>query len=99
MPRRSIFFTVALLCISLAALSFPAPSNAETFLKPRYAGTAYDLVNGVNALRAAYGLAPYSINSTLMYTAQAQADFMGSIGKVTHSGPGGIGVTERLLAA
>jgi LysM repeat protein len=34
-----------------------------------------------------------------MYTAQNQADFMAATGTVTHSGPGGIGLTERLLAA
>jgi LysM repeat protein len=34
-----------------------------------------------------------------MSTAQAQADFMASTGTMTHSGPGGSGLTERLLAA
>ncbi|MGB8981707.1 MAG: CAP domain-containing protein [Anaerolineales bacterium] len=66
---------------------------------PRLAGSPYDLIDAVNALRASYGLAPYSINSILMYTAQSQADFMAATGSMTHSGPGGIGVTDRLLAA
>jgi hypothetical protein len=35
----------------------------------------------------------------LMFTAQNQADFKAATGNVTHSGPGGIGLTERLLAA
>jgi hypothetical protein len=39
------------------------------------------------------------MNSILMSPAQAQADFMASTGNMTHSGPGGIGLTERLLAA
>lgn len=65
---------------------------------PRLAGSPYDLIDAVNALRASYGLAPYSINSILMYTAQSQADFMAATGSMTHSGPGGIGVTDRLLA-
>jgi uncharacterized protein YkwD len=99
MPRRFIFCTIALLCISLVVLSFPVSSKAETFLKPRYAGTAYDLINAVNILRASYGLAPYSINPILMYTAQTQADFMAANGTVTHSGSGGISVSDRLLAA
>jgi LysM repeat protein len=34
-----------------------------------------------------------------MYTAQSQADFMAATGSMTHSGPGGIGLTDRLLAA
>lgn len=99
MIHRSNLLVIALVCLSLVALSFPSPARADTLSAPRNADTAYDLINGVNALRAAYGLAPYSINSILMYTAQAQADFMAATGNVTHSGPGGIGVTDRLLAA
>jgi LysM repeat protein len=34
-----------------------------------------------------------------MSTAQAQADFLAATGSMTHSGPGGIGLTARLLAA
>lgn len=81
------------------ALFIPSTSKAETMSEPQAASTAYDLINGVNALRASYGLAPYSINPILMYTAQAQAEFMAANATVTHSGPGGIGVTDRLLAA
>jgi len=99
MIRRFNFLAIAVVCISLVTLSFPSPAGAETFYEPQYAGTPYDLINSVNALRAAYGLAPYSINSILMYTAQSQADFMAATGNVTHSGPGGVGVTDRLLAA
>jgi len=99
MPRRFTFFIVLSVFVSLVALSFPISSQAETLVKPEYAGTPYDLINAVNALRAANGLSPYSINSTLMYTAQSQADFMAATGNVTHSGPGGIGLTDRILAA
>lgn len=99
MSRRLHFLIVALFYVSLATLFFPVSSKADVNFEPPHAGTAYDLINAVNALRAAYGLAPYSINSILMYTAQAQADFMAANGTVTHFGPGGIGVTERLLAA
>jgi uncharacterized protein YkwD len=99
MLRRFPFLLIVLVCTVLAALSLPSPSRADTYSSPRYADTPYDLVNGVNALRAANGLAPYSINSILMYTAQAQADFMAATGNITHSGPGGVGVTDRLLAA
>ena len=74
-------------------------SRAESVYQPLAADSPYDLINAVNALRISYGLAPYSINSILMYTAQAQADFMAATGEVTHSGPDGIGLTARLLAA
>ena len=99
MPRRINRFIVLLACVSLTAFSFPVSSKADAYFSPRYVDSAYDLVNAVNALRASYGLTPYTISSILMYTAQAQADFMAANGTVTHSGPGGIGVTDRLLAA
>jgi uncharacterized protein YkwD len=75
------------------------PSRADSSGQPRRAGSPYDLINAVNALRASFGLAPYSVNAVLMATAQAQADFMAATGNMTHSGPNGIGLTERLLAA
>ncbi len=67
--------------------------------KPLGESNGFDLVNAVNALRGAYGLPAYGINSILMFTAQNQADFMAATGNVTHSGPGGSTLTERLLAA
>ena len=99
MHRRLVLSVVAAIFITFLTLSFASPSSAETASLPQTAGSAYDLVNAVNALRASNGLPPYSINSILMYTAQNQADFMAANGTVTHSGPGGIGLTDRLLAA
>jgi len=61
--------------------------------------SAGDLVAEVNALRIANNLTPYSVNSILTGTAQAQANYMASIGTVTHTGPSGISTTDRLLAA
>lgn len=83
----------------LAMLLLPVSAQAESIHQSSKQMTVYDLINAVNALRAAYGLEPYSINSILMYTAQSQADFMASTGEVTHSGPGGTALTQRLLAA
>jgi LysM repeat protein len=57
------------------------------------------VIQAVNALRASHGLPAYAVNSILMGTAQAQADYMASLGTWTHTGPGGITVTQRLLAA
>lgn len=74
-------------------------SHAETYEKPQSASSPLELVNAVNGLRTSYGLPPYSINTILMATAQAQADFLAATGSMTHSGPGGIGFTDRLLAA
>jgi LysM repeat protein len=87
--------TVSILLVQL----LPVPARAESIHRPAYQMTGYDLINTVNALRTAYGLVPYSINSILTFTAQNQADFMASTGQVTHAGPGGITLTQRLLAA
>ncbi len=61
--------------------------------------SAADLIDAVNSLRAAHGLPAYTVNSILMSTAQGQADYMASTGTITHTGPGGASVTQRLLAA
>ena len=76
------------------ALSSTSVSYAESVKKSALAGSPYDLVNAVNAFRASFGIAPYSINSILMST--AQAGFLAATGSMTHSGPGGIGLTDRL---
>lgn len=60
---------------------------------------ASGVIQAVNALRLANGLPAYAVNSILMGTAQAQANYMASIGSWSHSGPGGSTVTQRLLAA
>ncbi len=99
MLRRAPSLLGVIILVVFAALSSVSVSRAEPQRQPEFASSPTDLVNAVNALRASYGLAPYSINSILMYTAQSQADFLAATGTMTHSGPGGISVTERLLAA
>ena len=90
----SVFTLAAMAILTVTKHSYAAPGRM-----PAAAGSPFDLINAVNALRASYGLVPYRINAILMNTAQAQADFMASTETVTHSGPGGIGLTARLLAA
>jgi uncharacterized protein YkwD len=97
--RRLIFPILATTLALFAALSSPMPSYAEVKDTPQYAGSAFDLINAVNALRGSNGLPAYSISPILMYTAQSQADFMAATGVVTHTGAGGSTVTSRLLAA
>jgi uncharacterized protein YkwD/LysM repeat protein len=98
MPWRAVSFSLVVF-VTLVAFSRTSTSYADSVKKPTLAGSPYDLVNAVNALRASFGLAPYRISSILMSTAQAQADFLAATGNMTHSGPGGISFTERLLAA
>ena len=85
--------------LTFVALSSISVARAESQLHPKFASSPIELVNAVNGLRASYGLPPYSINPILMSTAQAQADFLAVTGNMTHSGPGGISFTDRLLAA
>jgi len=99
MSRRVLTIVTALLLSSLIALSNAPSSHAGQDVRPKLAGSPYDLVNAVNSLRSSHGLAPYSMNSILMYTAQSQADFLAATGTMTHTGPGGSGLTDRLLAA
>lgn len=93
-------FTV-FLAITLAVISFTSFSSviAQPDNSPALQSSASDLIAEVNALRVANGLPPYTISPILMGTAQAQADYMAAIGSVTHSGPGGIQLTQRLLNA
>jgi uncharacterized protein YkwD/LysM repeat protein len=98
LPRVS-FLISGMFMVVFAVLSAATTSHAGSLKAPVFAGSPYDLVDAVNALRASFGLAPYSISPILMATAQAQADFLAATGSMTHSGPGGIGLTQRLLEA
>ena len=85
--------------LGLFVLSSASNLKAEAEEKPHLAGSPLELINAVNELRVSSGLAPYSINSILMATAQAHADYMAATGTVSHMGLGGTSVTGRLLAA
>lgn len=74
---------------ALPPASFAFASNAS----------AADVIAAVNSLRSSHGLPPYSVSPILMGTAQGQADYMASIGSVTHYGPDGSRPYQRALAA
>jgi uncharacterized protein YkwD len=97
--RARVLLAVLLAGLIVGATALPA---ARVFAVPIRASGPLDasaLIAGVNALRAQHGLPPYTVNSILMGTAQGQADYMASTGSWSHTGPGGITVTQRLLAA
>ena len=66
---------------------------------PKPATDAYTLIAEVNALRTANGLAPYTINATLMSVAQAHSDYQASVSTVTHYSADGSRPYQRALAA
>jgi len=57
------------------------------------------VIDAVNGLRASSGLAPYTVSSILMRTAQTHAEYMAASGIVTHTGPDGSRPYQRGLAA
>jgi uncharacterized protein YkwD len=85
-----ITLLITLVTTSRSYAAAKRPPNLEAF--------PYELVEAVNALRASYGLAPYTISSILMATAQNQADDMAATGRASHTGAGDSSVTDRLLA-
>ena len=91
-PLRLIVFFFAL-CFTPVAL-FPQPASA----RPQANITSpSQLIDAVNSLRLANGLAPLPVHPILMQTAQSQADYMAATGNVTHARPGGT-YTQQLLS-
>ncbi|MCX6037133.1 MAG: LysM peptidoglycan-binding domain-containing protein, partial [Chloroflexi bacterium] len=90
----------ALLTILLTlTISFsPQPARAESVAAPQIS-TASELIDAVNALRASYGLPPYTPNSILMGIAQGQAEYNLSIGTITHASADGLWPFQRALLA
>ena len=99
MPRHGIRIISIFTLAAMISLTITIPSRAGSVKMPSAAGSPFDLLNAVNALRASYGLAPYRISPILMFTAQSHAEFMAATGNVSHTGFGGSSVTDRLLAA
>ncbi len=88
-------FLVSLLFILFFSALLPKTS---AMARPA-ASSASELIAAVNSLRAGRGLPALAAHPILMQTAQAQADFMAATGTITHTGPGGTSLTQRLLAA
>jgi len=95
MRRINIGLLVILVSVAIY-LSFPVAVRAQS-------ETAYDLINTVNALRAAHGLAAYQIDPWLMSFAQEHSDYQASTHTSTHVHSDGthswdIGIQENVAA-
>ncbi len=93
------FKASCILVLILFVFSSPQKSLAESAARQPTFSTASDLISAVNAKRATFGLASYQTNSILMGVAQAQAEYLVSIGTITHTGPDGSRPFQRALAA
>src|SRR5574341_2423242 len=96
---KRLFSIFTYLSVLLSVTFIPSASDSARALARIPAYNAYDLIDAVNALRASKGLAAYQVNSILMQTAQAQAEYMSSTGNITHYGPDGSRPFQRALAA
>jgi LysM repeat protein len=65
----------------------------------RSAGTGYEVIDSVNQVRAANGLAPLNVNGALMAAAQGHSEYMAETGSVSHTGAGGSSPASRAAAA
>jgi uncharacterized protein YkwD/LysM repeat protein len=84
----------------LAALLVSVCQPVRSVLaEPDLQATASSLIAEVNVLRTSNGLPAYTVSTILMGTAQGQADYMAATGSITHTGPNGITLTQRLLNA
>ncbi len=88
------YHKIAWLILLIGLLFLPSSARAQ-------AGTAMDLVNGVNNLRDSMGLAPYTVDNYLMGFAQTHSDYMASLGRWTHtradgSSPSDHGIQENV---
>ena len=83
--RKSILLT-ALSALMLAVfLLQTAPVSALDY-------GASDVIYAINSLRAEYGLQAYTVSQSLTEIAQTQAEYMASIGTLTHERADGSGV-------
>ena len=62
-------------------------------------GSAYAVLDEVNALRASYGLAPFAVDPILMAVAQRSADCGAAAGGLSHTCVGGMRPRDRAIAA
>jgi len=90
--RKMIRGLIILGMVCLLCMQFPAKVSAQ-------AGSAYDLINEVNALRAVNGLPAFSINGALMASAQAHADWISATGLGGHEGVNGTYAIDRAYIA
>jgi LysM repeat protein len=88
-----------IICLGFVILALMLPLVGVRPVTARApAGSAWGLIDAVNALRVAYGLAPYKVNDALMAAAQSHSEFQAANGVSAHTGKGGSDYRARALA-
>ena len=97
--RKNIQIACAMLLIISAFIALNNNAQARSAINAPAFSSASELIDAVNQLRATYGLAPYQANSILNGIAQAHAEYLVSIGTITHTSANGMRPFQRALAA
>ncbi len=98
MKTGKIKYFLFILFVTLFLATGLAPKDSVSARPPTNITSPSQLIDTVNNLRLAYGLAPLPIHPILMQTAQSQADYMAATGIITHARPGGMTYTQQLLS-
>jgi uncharacterized protein YkwD len=96
---RGRLLAAAIVLIAAALIPTSEANSSGLYAPLAQASDAYELIDAVNALRIANGLPPYNAHPILMGVAQAHAQYMASIGSVTHYSADGSRPFQRALAA
>jgi uncharacterized protein YkwD/LysM repeat protein len=98
--QKTARFLAALAVVFILFASLPVVSaEAGAAAQKRGGGSGYAVIDAVNAVRSANGLAPFSVNGALMAAAQAHSEYQASTGTASHTGKGGSSPQGRAAAA
>jgi len=92
--KKTSLTVLLIVCILAPLVLITGPQRVQA-----QAGTAYDMIAAVNALRASQGLTQLEIDPVLMSVAQSHSEYQASLGYWTHEGPGGSRPRDRAMAA
>ena len=97
LPKTNIRHLIFYLLLGILVILFLiTPKPSRTIAAP---DGAQGLIAAVNNLRASNGLPPYTVNASLMASAQGHSNYMAANGVITHTGPGGSRPKDRAIAA
>lgn len=101
MYRNRLYLRLVTFTLLFTVLLAPAvPAQAAPASQPAavpHLDDGYALLDAVNQLRAAYGLAPYRTSVALMISTQLHSIYQASIGTWSHEGADGTDETQRAV--